>query len=776
MWWRSAFLQFQMIEDNARVAFCSFDACDFDQLLMDALNRLYGARCPKIIGLYNILKESSRQRDSEGMESSFASFISMHSQQGKDVVDVSFSLCKILEFVPDNRTFRDLKTGHLYWAGLSMVGRWVNTLKYHKDWLFVRYACLEVREYPERPAILDGKPGDILFGGVRRWLRSKLSKCEISLNSFLQGLKKGMLPVDDETVLKAAKKHKQTLLTFNATPAHILEEVKRTALEVFGIVSLESLTSSLGQTLSSHSCVESNRGKGGSEGEFYRSIYRTTALSAMDRNSVEMYRGLTTNGLLTQLAGYSRSSRGVREIRIPMDLPFDYFLDRLYKTIGESEMPGRANVKFILEPLKVRTISCGPFDIYNTQKDLQKHLWGKLQNFPMFRFTGESASVAEMQRVVAGFDPRTHVCVSGDYSSATDNMHSDVSAAVVETIFKSHTLRKVAWRALGPHMISYYGPRWTCKPSLKTRVNELPTPFMNVNGQLMGGPTSFPVLCVVNAAVYRYCKEQYDGKKYHLKDLRSTINGDDIAYVDTLEFYEYWRSILPQVGFIPSVGKNFVSKAFININSTYFRVQDTGLPRPQMYVSEIVPYVNMGLVTGRKKGDTDLTEEENQTRVARILNARAIMVQCQEGLPNEIGLRAVEAWKDRNQDLYRDFFQLKDSLLSSEIGCFKHLDAIIADKVRKTCLKRWSSPLEKDCPDGHWTQGLWKFFSSYELQELSPSLYLNILQRSKNCRKKWPGCGIDPVDDESKRIANALNCRAPWSLIYDWERAVASGN
>lgn len=125
------------------------------------------------------------------------------------------------------------------------------------------------------------------------------------------------------------------------------------------------------------------------------------------------------------------------------------------------------------------------------------------------------------------------------------------------------------------------------------------------NGQLMGSITSFPILCMVNAAVFRYAYRIYleeqgiDTAVLKLSNLPCLINGDDLVFKSDQRLLEIWRSLIGEAGLVESPGKSYESKSFAMINSVFFQETSRGL--------EHVPYYNMSWVTGVKKGDFDKT-------------------------------------------------------------------------------------------------------------------------------------------------------------------------
>jgi len=133
------------------------------------------------------------------------------------------------------------------------------------------------------------------------------------------------------------------------------------------------------------------------------------------------------------------------------------------------------------------------------------------------------------------------------------------------------------------------------------------TPFRQRNGQLMGSVFSFPFLCCANLAVVRKAFELRFRRDFHIHELPVLVNGDDILFPSDNELVRIWESLIPEVGFQKSVGKNFVSDRFAFINSVmfWFKGQTVG----QNPVK--IPYLNHSFLYGIKKGsESDDDREE----------------------------------------------------------------------------------------------------------------------------------------------------------------------
>jgi hypothetical protein len=136
-----------------------------------------------------------------------------------------------------------------------------------------------------------------------------------------------------------------------------------------------------------------------------------------------------------------------------------------------------------------------------------------------------------------------------------------------------------------------------------------------LNGQLMGSILSFPLLCLANFSCYvktlkEYVKIMLDGRfptkrtelsedldllfenSIFLSSLPVLINGDDISFRASENFYNLWLKNLPEFGFKPSQGKNYISSVMVTLNSEVY------LPQSRTTVG----YLNVGLLRGPDSG------------------------------------------------------------------------------------------------------------------------------------------------------------------------------
>nr|UQB76040.1 RNA-dependent RNA polymerase [Flumine narna-like virus 15] len=195
-------------------------------------------------------------------------------------------------------------------------------------------------------------------------------------------------------------------------------------------------------------------------------------------------------------------------------------------------------------------------------------------------------------------------------------MHSWVSETLAEELARvlrcngqfSTSLEEMLKRSLTGHIF----------------VDENGLKFPQREGQLMGSITSFPFLCLANAAMCRWAMEEAGGRPLRLTNQRTTcagrlaplrVNGDDCVFRGRERFLvPLWEEITAFGGLATSVGKTYYSRKFAVINSVLYDFKkketsddwDDDLPfstRTFRWVER--RYVNLGLLTGQKRSTSD---------------------------------------------------------------------------------------------------------------------------------------------------------------------------
>lgn len=221
----------------------------------------------------------------------------------------------------------------------------------------------------------------------------------------------------------------------------------------------------------------------------------------------------------------------------------------------------------LLESLKARVISKGPPLTYTALKPLQRKLWSVLSRHRTFQLVGRPVDEHLLQDVIGRTLKDNETYISGDYKDATNLLHSWVSETIVDELAAVLQLSVVEHRlfrtALTQHLFLSKDGRFLPQQT----------------GQLMGSVVSFPVLCIANAALCRFAYEQTVHRKRQLRDVPLLINGDDLVMRAPRECYTVWSRITALAGLIESVGKTYVDRRFLVINSTVFQADFDGALR-----------------------------------------------------------------------------------------------------------------------------------------------------------------------------------------------------
>lgn len=215
----------------------------------------------------------------------------------------------------------------------------------------------------------------------------------------------------------------------------------------------------------------------------------------------------------------------------------------------------------ILEPLKVRMITVGSGDNW-ALKPLQKAMFNSMSTWSCFKpcFTPDYDEEIEKLSEIPG------QWLSGDYSAATDGLHSQIMSVAVEQIsclledYCPELIPYLLHEGL-PHTVIY--PPWTGIE-----------PIIQTNGQLMGSLLSFPILCLANA--FTVCK----ATGTNLDNLPGLIHGDDVLARMTRNQFSIWGTVAGHIGLELSIGKNYYSPHWGSIDSQVFhegkRVHECG--------------------------------------------------------------------------------------------------------------------------------------------------------------------------------------------------------
>jgi len=534
----------------------------------------------------------------------------------------------------------DLRQILLEYLCQDFLGIMIANFKYHLLFLANKGRHAEAPPRKEEIRNIDGWLIDWRF---RQWCLRRLIRDVSFGETLLLGVKRGLPSMDERNVETEVKCLLDDLGKESpATPQFLLEEVSRTAREIFGTQSPKPSKSFQFSDRAGFEVVAGVQ-KGGIRGVIWRwALEKGYASSELSLYSLKWgpHRGL------------------VAEYRYLISDLYPHIWDGLFRLwIAEQRVtpkrPTKCRLAVIFEPLKVRPITAGESMRYALGKAFQQPLWDSLQRFPCFSFTGCSVNASivtsQLSKYIGDLSdplyyrgefraPRDVLYVSADYKGATNYMHSDCTQAVLDAIYPDPAWRAIAEDLVGAHDIHYYDRSGLGRERVLLRQ------VLQKSGQLMGSMISFPILCCVNVAVLRAAYERVLERTLSLKEIPALINGDDLVARMTTVCYDLWQSWIPHVGFFESPGKSYISRSWVQINSRTFDMEEI---TPIGFVAvRQRPFVNMGIIEGFKKGIEPQHEPVLENVAVRLGTVRKEFAD----LPPRIRSRAEEVFRVRYQE------------------------------------------------------------------------------------------------------------------------------
>lgn len=557
------------------------------------------------------------------------------------VVDVLWRALAILrpKTIRSTGSERSLQATIIKYMCLALDGDIYKFLKYHTHALFSKYEKDEYGESQEDPPSFgNDRPGTLFVGMLQRCLIQtisdrkdgrKLKRSRLARFTVSQGLKKGFPQMEMKDVINAFTGGAKDLTTIKTVPQDLLREIQRTVREVIPNGLDDSFLDETDHfaTLSTHSCTESGRSSGGALGAIRAKYGKTRMLQLHSWDS-----------FLVRISYHP--VLGSWEDRVPMWGPAEDGLcgfrteaiKRIFNSpapellrgetvvsrkpakqagrttcqldemeIGHREFHREVVFKGIIEPLKVRPITVASMDVNALWQPIQRQMWTAMQRFPCFALTGRPVCEEDVTKIWKGSmdladtfsnDSRLNSNMkrilkfnSADYRSATNVLAMSASLAAAEAACPNPVLQMVMRNGLCGNFMTYWDPETKHFAALGVQTN----------GQLMGSVFSFPLLCLINAAIVRYSFEQIYNRPLRLDEIPFLINGDDMLCMLPPFGFDLWKDLTSAVGLEPSPGKNYFSREFAMINSKIFDVSSSG-------VVEERPFVNFSFITGVRKG------------------------------------------------------------------------------------------------------------------------------------------------------------------------------
>lgn len=427
---------------------------------------------------------------------------------------------------------------------------------------------------PPSKSIID-IPRKWLFGGIVKQLllrtiaraRAHSSSAMGILASFLMS-KRGWPELCQQARYDAVTEHQQ-YLTAVPQPVNplLLDTVRDTVRKVnYPPSSFPKLSPSY------HASFQSSRKKGGAFAVVSSGEFKIDKLSLSSKPSLRDF----TDSL-------SRwKSRTFEGCHLSM------YADDLKESIHS------ARLQVIPEAGKFRIITAGDAWLYTYLQGIQG------QDLSQWAQTPYSTMTPEWEDQVSSWVNRPGwVWNSGDYKAATDQLNISSTNAAIDETMKVFDTAVYTGTSRDSTIIRYpvkeLDPKLLASGQLKTEIRQ-------TNGQLMGHPLSFAILCKINLSglifALDYCLlnrvKSEDGSILISDSDRAfvlshtKINGDDILFPSPPEFVPIWERTASELGLKMSIGKSYSSPNFAMVNNVMFMMTSNGGSR--------IGYLNQKLI------------------------------------------------------------------------------------------------------------------------------------------------------------------------------------
>jgi hypothetical protein len=415
------------------------------------------------------------------------------------------------------------------------------------------------------------KSNPLFKGALKRYLKSRIvSKSTKNTQVFwniLQGVKRGCSTVDETFLKKGLEDHSAGL---GAQPLNDYVNCREKYAEIFS--SMPACRPTLnGVDPTTSASFEQNRSNGGGYGYLKGNLFE---------NKLDLEYGLIKMVEIDRKSDTSQveNRTGIKDFHGCVSTLGWFDTKALLAPEGFERC---VHTSALAEPLKVRVVTKGPAARSWLSAFAQRAPWQHLGRFNCFDLTKGVMREEHLKLLESNSfyrNPEFDFWVSGDYSAATDGI--DIRQT------------KDALRAFTDHQ-QLICPTWTPEVTevLESELLEQKIhykdfePVQQQNGQLMGSKLSFPFLCIINMVAYWNSLERYHGRDVLIDELDDLlVNGDDILFKSNPRHYDCWKQSIKEVGLTLSVGKNYIHKQLLTVNSELWERKPTGF-RKYHYLS-----------------------------------------------------------------------------------------------------------------------------------------------------------------------------------------------
>lgn len=464
---------------------------------------------------------------------------------------------------------------------------------------------------PERDSCCGGKP---LFSGfLRRLIARRVVRRDLSfIYSLSKGSKLAWPELCEAKRLAALKKHRKALAhhwTGTGFDAHLEQTILAASHEVFGSVG----DSPVKLCPSSSACLQASRREGGALGTVEKLTLSETELGDL-------------RGLVWNIEGFRKTRLAQFYERLLDEMEAGHIIAPTSRTRARSPRTARFESEYfskvgpndlvivaIPEPGKFRIISKGNGNLYTVLQPLQGEMLSAWKQTPWSSMFHDdlTAKVNEIDQ-----NCKEDLWCSVDYESATDLLHRRATLLALTGCSQAIDYDLARWSfSMG---IGWYpeldDDDTKVQGSLRVGAGDGSlVGTLLAEGQPMGHPLSFQLLCTINLAVFReavyrwetmklaacvaYPQREFIRKRARAMRENVLVNGDDMLFKCPPEFRDIFYRTAAEVGFKISVGKNYISPDMCMMNSQVFQRRRGKMIR--------VGYLNQRLTSGLnvKKGD-----------------------------------------------------------------------------------------------------------------------------------------------------------------------------
>jgi len=507
------------------------------------------------------------------------------------------------------------KTAQTIQSYMTEDNREQSYIKYWTD----RYLCQVFSDtsrkdsFPDSDGWMDQKP--LFSGWCKNFIVRRRNKGDISFFYTLQkGIRKMWPALGDVKKEAALKKHALRLSTFKGFVDDKFQDMIQTiSRQVAALSSKKSATKFMP---SGSACSQASRRNGGALSLFAK-LPLVSCLASSE--AVKIGRLPVVNAAIMSW----RNSN--------FDSAYSSVINRLSDTDERGNFSLLSvDVVAIPEPGKFRIISKGDGYLYSALQPLQGLMLDGWKHHSASTMLHEDLS-ERVREIDMGSD--FPFWISVDYEAATDLMKRDSTLAAMRG-FEGFPFFDLGWHSLSASSARYPNGE-VCDA---------------IEGQLMGHPLSFPLLCIVNLAAYQRSLEIWylrdpQVRKPLLRKLKGLVivNGDDMLFKADMELYEIFSEISASAGFKKSQGKNYVSPDCCMINSQIFKRIGMSMQR--------FGYLNLKMIKGTnlKGGDSDATPTDIAKELSKMVSlcpwsSCSIPSAFKRWSPDWYGLRNMPNW------------------------------------------------------------------------------------------------------------------------------------